>query len=119
MCTSSSSLIEIVSTLFLARSVRSSQQISVSPLGSFSDTLRDHLVRRMCALNEQIEKDSQLGPAFQVGHSFFCPPHDDASQLKQDWYEAIVKTEIVPLLEEYWYDNREKVARARDELLAP
>lgn len=84
-----------------------------------SDTLRDHIVRRMCALNEQIEKDSQLGPAFQVGHSFFCPPHDDASQLKQDWYEAVVKTEIVPLLEEYWYDNREKVARARDELLAP
>jgi len=83
------------------------------------DALRKRIVRRMRALNDQIEKDPQLGRAFQVGHSFFCPRQDDASLLTRDWYEAVVKTEVVPLLEEYWYDDRDKVARARDELLAP
>jgi 5-methylcytosine-specific restriction protein B len=85
----------------------------------FPEALRDHIVRRLRELNEQIEKDPQLGSAFQVGHSFFCPQHGDASLFTRAWYESIIKTEVIPLLEEYWYDDRAKVSSARNALLAP
>ena len=81
--------------------------------------LTQKIIQRMCALNEQIGNDSQLGRGFQIGHSFFCPPNreSDFSHLTDAWYRAVVETEIVPLLEEYWYDSTEKVDAARNELL--
>jgi len=79
--------------------------------------LIQHIVQRMNALNGMIEEDPQLGRDFQVGHSFFCPRGDDFSRLDMDWYRAIVTTEIVPLLEEYWFDAPEKVKNATAALL--
>ncbi len=67
---------------------------------------------RMSALNEVIAGDASLGRNFAVGHSYFC---DIPSQVEdwQDsdwdgWYREIVKTEIQPLLEEYWFDDPKK-----------
>lgn len=80
--------------------------------------LIQHIVQRMNALNGMIEEDPQLGRDFQVGHSFFCPRGDDFSRLDVDWYRAIVTTEIVPLLEEYWFDAPEKVKSAAAALLS-
>ena len=38
-----------------------------------------------------------LGPGFEIGHSFFCPGDDDEG-LDDSWYEAIIRREIEPLL---------------------
>jgi len=83
-----------------------------------ADGLVQRIIGRLNSLNATIGEDRQLGPDFQVGHSFFCPRGDDFSQLTLDWYRAVVETEILPLLDEYWFDAPEKVKTARAALLA-
>jgi 5-methylcytosine-specific restriction protein B len=73
---------------------------------------------RMVALNQEIAEDPLLGENYQVGHSFFCPKGEDFSGLGRGWYEGVVRTEIVPLLREYWFDNAKRVVQAQEGLLA-
>jgi 5-methylcytosine-specific restriction protein B len=80
--------------------------------------LTEKIMQRMTALNSQISNDSLLGSAYQVGHSFFCPPGDDFSELGDQWYREVIETEIEPLLQEYWFDKRENAKSATDALLA-
>lgn len=72
---------------------------------------------RMEALNGEIRGDNELGRGFQIGHSFFVPGDDD--ELSDDWFEHVVRTQIRPLLQEYWFDTPERVERAVNRLLAP
>ena len=73
------------------------------------EALVDRIVVRFWALNERIRADRRnLGPGFEIGHSFFCPGDDDGG-LDESWYEAIVRQEIEPLLREYWFDRPEHV----------
>jgi 5-methylcytosine-specific restriction protein B len=74
------------------------------------------IIGRMTALNQQISEDSQLGEAFLVGHSFFCPTGKDFSALDEQWYREIVETEIKPLLVEYWQDDPAKAKSAFEKL---
>lgn len=77
-----------------------------------------HRIRlHMADLNDAISSDTiNLGPGFQIGHSFFVPVEEDA--YVEGWYERIIETEIRPLLEEYWFDDPRKAAEWRDRLLA-
>ena len=71
---------------------------------------------QMTKLNGAITNDARnLGSRYVIGHSFFCPrnPVPDWRQ----WFEGIVKFEIAPLLEEYWYDNPQTVQKHVNELL--
>ena len=73
------------------------------------EDLVNRIVDRLSALNERIRADRKnLGPGFEIGHSFFCPSDDDEG-LDESWYEAIVRREIEPLLREYWFDRPEHV----------
>ena len=63
-------------------------------------------------LNEEIAKDDSLGEGFCIGHSYFCNPDSDPA-----WIENIVKYEINPMLEEYWFDNKEKAEDEKKKLL--
>jgi len=67
------------------------------------------------SLNETIENDSKLGPQFMIGHSYVTPSPDSNLGDPREWYRQVVETEIQPLLEEYWFDDR---SRARDEAQA-
>ena len=81
------------------------------------DTLIMKITGRIGRINEVIAKDTRgLGPGFCIGHSYFCPR--DGDEPTEDWYRRVVTYEIVPLLEEYWFDDIEKVEQARVELLA-
>jgi len=62
------------------------------------------IARKIIDLNKAICQDDMLGEGFQIGHSYFClgKPVTD-----QD-LNHIINYEIVPLLEEYWYDAEEK-----------
>ena len=64
------------------------------------------IVSKVEALNNEIEKDGNLGRGFKIGHSYFCVVPDGNGDL--DWYNGIVKHEISSLLEEYWFDQKEK-----------
>jgi 5-methylcytosine-specific restriction enzyme B len=62
------------------------------------------IIGRMTELNGVIAKDTDnLGPGFRIGHSFFCP--NNGTSADEAWYARIIKTEIAPLLREYWFDN--------------
>jgi 5-methylcytosine-specific restriction protein B len=79
--------------------------------------LVQQIIARMTTLNETIAEDPHLGPAYRVGHSFFCPTGKDFSGLNLEWYSEIIVTEIQPLLEAYWYDNLDKATASCKELL--
>ena len=82
------------------------------------EDLVNRIVDRLSALNERIRADRKnLGPGFEIGHSFFCPGDDDEG-LDDSWYEAIVRREIEPLLREYWFDRPEHVDEQVRTLLA-
>ena len=63
-------------------------------------------------LNEEITKDDTLGDGFCIGHSYFCDPKPN-----EDWIENIVKYEICPMLDEYWFDNNSKADEEKKKLL--
>ena len=67
----------------------------------------DRIERNMSALNQRICEDKDLGPGFQIGHSYFVP--QDAAD--EQWYLGIIDTQIAPLLREYWFDRPERVDR--------
>ena len=58
-------------------------------------------------LNTAIEKERDLGPGFRIGHSFFCPP--DGVVPDDKWFDSVIDFEISQLLEEYWFNDLEKV----------
>ena len=72
-----------------------------------SEGLADAVIARMTELNKVIQDDPALGSGFCIGHSFFCPGKLD-KDLDENWFKRVVKTEIQPLLEEYWYDNSKR-----------
>ncbi|MCY3982150.1 MAG: AAA family ATPase [Alphaproteobacteria bacterium] len=67
--------------------------------------LVDRIVRNLLELNERIRDDKDLGPGFEIGHSYFVPQESADEQ----WYLSTVETQIVPLLREYWFDKPEQV----------
>ena len=75
------------------------------------------IIARMNALNEVIAADTKnLGPGYQIGHSYFCPRN--GIKADDDWYRRVIESEIVPLIQEYWFDNEQKVKEQRSALLA-
>jgi 5-methylcytosine-specific restriction protein B len=85
---------------------------------NMDSSLIDLVVNRISALNNTIAGDELLGRNYQIGHSFFCPKGDDFKELDRKWFDSIVETEIVPLLNEYWFDNNEKADQEKANLLA-
>ena len=67
--------------------------------------LVDRIDRNMRALNERIRDDKDLGPGFEIGHSYFVPEES----ADEHWYRAIVETQIAPLVREYWFDRPNQV----------
>ena len=62
------------------------------------------IVSRMTELNERIcSEKTNLGPGFAIGHSFFCPQETE-EELGMDWYRSVIRSEIAPLIREYWFD---------------
>ena len=65
------------------------------------------LVDAVRKLNKKISDDPALGDGFRVGHSYFCKKKE--SEL--GCVSSIVKYELIPLVKEYWFDDR-KTAEA-------
>jgi 5-methylcytosine-specific restriction protein B len=82
-----------------------------------SEALLRRIIERMTALNDEIAKDrANLGPGYRIGHSFFCDPPEE-SALHEDWYQQVVKSEIAPLLDEYYFDDSERALTLVQRLL--
>jgi 5-methylcytosine-specific restriction enzyme B len=75
------------------------------------------IVERMTRLNQEIREDPLLGENYEIGHSFFLPRGDNFAGLDKNWYRRVVRTEIIPLLKEYWFDNPKRAEEAEKRLL--
>jgi 5-methylcytosine-specific restriction protein B len=77
--------------------------------------LIESMVSRFQKLNSQIASpESGLGQGYQIGHSFFCPA--PRATVDSAWYSRILHGEIKPLLEEYWFDEPDRVSTAMADL---
>lgn len=65
------------------------------------------LVDTIKALNQDISKDEALGTGFRIGHSYLCT--DDP--ITDEWIEAVIKYELLPLIHEYWFDDSTQVEK--------
>lgn len=70
---------------------------------NLSSTKFDNLISCVKRLNVAISND--FGKGFCIGHSYFC----NLEEATDDILSGIVEYEIIPLLEEYWFDEPEKV----------
>ena len=83
-----------------------------------STTVVDKIINNMESINQKISDETlDLGPGYCIGHSFFCPTNNDLSY-GIDWYKKVIDNQIIPLLEEYYFDRPEKVEELRAELLS-
>jgi len=74
--------------------------------------LVDRIQSNFIELNAKICEDKDLGPGFQIGHSYFVP-EEEADEI---WYQNVLETQIAPLLHEYWFDRPKEVENALDVL---
>ena len=65
------------------------------------------LIDRIIDLNVEITKDSSLGSGFCIGHSYFC----NQKECTDEWMQSVVEYDILPTLEEYWFDEPAKVQK--------
>lgn len=94
---------------------------------NFGEPFRDKLIavglnrgiierirKKLAEVNQLIEKDPALGKGFLVGHSYFVV--DQKPDDHEDWLREIFDYEVLPLLEEYWFDNEDRLNTARQML---
>lgn len=79
------------------------------------DSKFDKVISIIEKINKEIEEDKSLGTGFKIGHSYFCINLKDRKGNKND-IEDIITYEIIPLLEEYWYDNEDTLLKWKNEL---
>ena len=65
-------------------------------------------------LNKAIASDDSLGTGFEIGHSYFC----GCEECTDSWLKSIVNYDIIPMLQEYWFDNKNEVQKWGAKLLA-
>ena len=85
---------------------------------SFNETFENNfnnVIDIIKKINDAIEQDKSLGAGFKIGHSYFCPNLKDRKGNKKD-IEDIINYEILPLLEEYWYDDPDSIVQWKDAL---
>ena len=79
--------------------------------------LVEHITGSLAHLNLKIAEDrANLGPGFCIGHSYFCV-EDSSETLGPKHFRQIVRTEIAPMLKEYWFDQPETAERHIEKLL--
>jgi 5-methylcytosine-specific restriction protein B len=67
----------------------------------------DSLIETIEELNKAIVKDESLGTGFELGHSYFC----GQKSVNDAWLQQVINYDILPLLREYWFDNRSEVKK--------
>ncbi|MCK2001032.1 AAA family ATPase [[Brevibacterium] frigoritolerans] len=72
-----------------------------------SDKNANRIVSNINKINQEIKSDYRLGKGFEIGHAYFTNVkgvHDNINE----WYNNIVEYELVPLIEEYYFDDEIK-----------
>jgi len=76
-----------------------------------SDEAIKKINQTMTKINNVIK--DELGSNFVIGHSYFAKA---SAENFDEWFSKIIKYEIVPLLEEYFFGDEEKIMDLLDEM---
>ena len=71
------------------------------------------LIEKIKELNQRILNDKVLGQGFCIGHSYFCNLDKSCSN---DDLKDIIDYDILPTLDEYWFDDRKTFQLWENEL---
>lgn len=85
----------------------------IKNMTNINDSNFDRLIQQIKFLNKEIKEDDNLGDGFLIGHSYFCVFNDYSIMT----LKLIIQHEIIPLLREYWYDDKDKVVLWSNKLL--
>lgn len=70
---------------------------------AFKNEVFDMLIDTVVDLNKDIAADDSLGRGFRIGHSYFC--NREELGVSRSWMQSVVEFDLIPTLEEYWFDN--------------
>lgn len=73
----------------------------------------DNLIDIIKELNAEIGKDASLGRGFRIGHSYFC----SQTIYSEDWLKRVINYDIIPMLNEYWFDDETKCQKWVNKLI--
>lgn len=79
---------------------------------SFNNETFNELIDRVVELNKEITSDDALGAGFCIGHSYFC----GQKECTDEWLREVVEYDIIPMLNEYWFDDKSKCQRWENNL---
>lgn len=88
----------------------------VKYMKSLNDDTFEALIEVVISLNQAIMQDASLGKGFCIGHSYFCGQKKMDEEEMIGWMSSVVDYDIVPMLEEYWFDEPDKVTYWRSKL---
>ena len=74
-------------------------------------TLYHSVIAKIIELNKAIKEDTSLGKGFEIGHSYFI-----SDNINDEWVKSAVEYEIIPLIEEYWFDNNSELSKWKEKL---
>jgi len=77
-----------------------------------NDIKFDRLIQVVQELNETITNDASLGKGFVIGHSYFC----GEDVFTDHWLRQIIEYDLIPILEEYWFDDNSKAKLWADKM---
>lgn len=82
-----------------------------------TNVIINKIVQKMTDLNVKIANDKKnLGRGFVIGHSYFCPLEETILD-SNNWYRKVIKSEIAPLMREYWFDDEDQAEKIISDLL--
>lgn len=70
------------------------------------------LIEKIRHLNREIREDDSLGAGFCIGHSYFC----GQEKAEEAWMRSVVFYDILPMLQEYWFDDKKSLLKWENEL---
>ena len=79
-----------------------------------SDEVVNTIIGKMSNINGIIANDESLGEGFEIGHSYFC---SFKSGDHRKWYDNVIRYEILPLIDEYWFDDKDLVSQYKSLIL--
>ncbi len=85
-------------------------------MNSLEDDTFVALIDIVKSLNQSIATDPSLGKGFCIGHSYFCGQKKTEEEEMLGWMSSVVDYDIMPMLEEYWFDELEKITLWRNRL---
>lgn len=84
-----------------------SSQGFIERMQSLNNEKYKQLVSCIIDLNAVISNDDSLGTGFEIGHSYLC--YNNATDVTEQWLYSVVNYDIIPLLNEYWFDNKTNI----------